>query len=334
MARPVKIGLDYFPMETDFFERDDVNLLVAEFGWKGAIVYLGLLTRIYKNGYFYQWGEDVCLLFCQKMGAGLVPTQVNEVVNGCIRRSLFDKRVFDMFKILTSETIQQTYIDAKQKSNYAMIDERFCLLKTKTENQPELFPKKPELFPEKPELFPDLVHKEKQSKAEQRKENNANAAALDENLPVASRPLGVATSAAPPDDLPLAATDEIGVKAEFTVYWSTFKPGSEYQNRKNTAQNEWCSLPPDKRAMILQHLSESRKSKKKLWTDNPLYYLRYFDEHVEKDYKIPYSEFVHRFGTTSVAGYCILKEKDEEGNIFFADTRAAKAYHWEIDREC
>ena len=41
------------------------------------------------------------------------------------------------------------------------------------------------------------------------------------------------------------------------------------------------------------------------------------------------------FSTDIIANFTDLPtEKDEEGNIFFADTRAAKAYHWEIDREC
>lgn len=174
MARPTKIGLDYYPMDTDFFERDDVNLLVGEFGWNGAIVLLALLNKIYKNGYYYQWGEDVCLLFCKKMGAGLVPNFVNEVINGCIRRSFFDKGVFDSFNILTSREIQETYLEAKSKSKYADINQQICLIDYEKSNQSELIPKKQELFPKKQELIPNLVHKEKKRKEKEIKGGEKN----------------------------------------------------------------------------------------------------------------------------------------------------------------
>jgi hypothetical protein len=335
MARPIKIGLDYFPMETDFFERDDVNLLIAEFGWKGAIVYLGLLTRIYKtNGYYYQWGEDVCLLFCQKMGGQLVPSLVNEIINGCIKRSLFDKGVFDMFNILTSAAIQQTYIEAKQKSNHASIDERICLLETKTEKKTELFPKQSELFPQKPELFPNLVHKEKQSKEKQSKENIANAAAVafEDFSYSASRPAGGSSETDPKraKGKKDADADDFQARCEFTLLVDQLKPQKSYN--KNAAQSKWCSLPADRRKLLLDYLEYCKACGEKVWTDNPMFYIMYFDEHVN-DIKIPYDKFVATFKTTRKEGYCILKEKDENGSIYFAPTSAAKMFGFEIAEE-
>lgn len=57
------MGLDYFPMNVDFFEDDKIELIEAEFGIKGSILAVKLLCKIYKEGYFYKWGEDECLLF-------------------------------------------------------------------------------------------------------------------------------------------------------------------------------------------------------------------------------------------------------------------------------
>lgn len=119
MARPQKKGLDYFPMDVDAFDSDEFKLIKAEFGSDGLLIVMRLYCKIYKtNGYYYEWGDDQCLLFA--VGAGVVPTFVQEVLGGCFRRSIFDKRVFEMFGTLTSAGIQRRYfraIDDRKLSN-------------------------------------------------------------------------------------------------------------------------------------------------------------------------------------------------------------------------
>lgn len=112
MARPKKIGLDYFPFDVDFFDDDKIGLIEAEFGSRGLLVTLRLLCKIYKNGYYYQWGGDECLLLTRQLGAGFVPKMVEEVVAGLVRRAFFDKGVYDSFRILTSRGIQRRYMEA------------------------------------------------------------------------------------------------------------------------------------------------------------------------------------------------------------------------------
>lgn len=103
--------MDYFPFDVDFFEDDKIALIEAEFGWKGVMVAIRLLCKIYKDtGYYYQWGGDECLLLCKQMGAGFVPGTVQEIVAGLVRRSFFDKGVWDSFGILTSAGIQRRYL--------------------------------------------------------------------------------------------------------------------------------------------------------------------------------------------------------------------------------
>lgn len=112
MARTTKKGLDYFPMNVDFFEDDKIQLIESEFGLKGSYIAIRLLCKIYKEDYYYQWGDDQCLLFSKTIGNGIVPSLVNEVVNGLIKRGIFNKAVFDSFRILTSKGIQNRYFDA------------------------------------------------------------------------------------------------------------------------------------------------------------------------------------------------------------------------------
>ncbi|WP_270487845.1 DUF4373 domain-containing protein [Butyricimonas synergistica] len=112
MARPNKKGLDYFPVDVDMFETDDVALITSEFGAKADSVLIRLLCRIYKNGYWCKWGDDECSLFCKLAGGIFVPNHVREIVAGCVRRSIFDKSVFNMFGVLTSKEIQEKYLRA------------------------------------------------------------------------------------------------------------------------------------------------------------------------------------------------------------------------------
>ena len=68
MARPNKTGIDYFPFDVDFFLNDKLQLIEGEFGMKGGYIAIRLLCKVYKNGYYYQWGADECLLFAKNLG--------------------------------------------------------------------------------------------------------------------------------------------------------------------------------------------------------------------------------------------------------------------------
>lgn len=114
MARPNKTGLDYFPLDVDFHDDDKVALLTAEFNVMAEAIIIRLLCKIYKNGYYYAWGDDERLLFCRWAGGVFVPNQVEEVVKGCLRRSFFDKGVFEAFGVLTSPGIQKRFLQASQ----------------------------------------------------------------------------------------------------------------------------------------------------------------------------------------------------------------------------
>ena len=59
MARPMKEGLDYFPL--DVFSGKKIKRLKSCCGNDGICVYLFLLTRIYwKKGYYAPWTRTCC----------------------------------------------------------------------------------------------------------------------------------------------------------------------------------------------------------------------------------------------------------------------------------
>ena len=156
MARPRKQGIDYFPFDVDFFEDDKVALIEAEFGVKGVVVAIRLLCKIYKtNGYYYQWGEDECLLLSKQLGDGFAPNLVKEILAGLIRRSFFDKGVFDSFGILTSVGIQRRYLEAiKGRTSAKPLSDIWLL-----DSEKEFSTEKPSFSTEKPSFSTEKCDK-------------------------------------------------------------------------------------------------------------------------------------------------------------------------------
>lgn len=121
MARPVKIGLDYFPLDVDFFEDEKLLAISGEFSVKGEIIVLRLLCEIYRNGYFVEYSE----LLKNKLArlGGLSGGLVDEVVKKLVKYNFFDEVLFRECKILTSKAIQRRFSEAiKRRKNDSNFD--------------------------------------------------------------------------------------------------------------------------------------------------------------------------------------------------------------------
>lgn len=186
MARPQKAGIDYFPLDVDFFEDDKIALLMGEHGAMGAMVYLRLLCLIYKdNGYFYRWTDSTSALTAKRIGVGCTKDKVELIVRSCVRWSLFDNTLFDMSGVLTSVGIQRRYLSAIRerarkaaaKGRQITVDAQLWLLDEieTSEGLVQAVPTGivPRINPcssqEKPALFHGEIHKEKKSKKEESK---------------------------------------------------------------------------------------------------------------------------------------------------------------------
>ena len=121
-------GMDYFPLSTDFFEEDKIALIEAEFGEKGLVILLKLFCKIYKNGFYLEWDEDICLLFARKTMNGLLPEAVKQVIGKALERGLFDKRMYERFGILTSVEIQRQFFLVANRRKEVWITEKDFLL--------------------------------------------------------------------------------------------------------------------------------------------------------------------------------------------------------------
>lgn len=128
MARPVKIGLDYF--ELDCHMDDKVKLIQAEFGLKGFAVVVKLLQKIYgESGYYCEWNEDVLLLFMSENGLNSDSKNlINEIVAACVRRNFFSEKLFNKFNILTSEGVQKRYLNATSKREKIELKKEYLVI--------------------------------------------------------------------------------------------------------------------------------------------------------------------------------------------------------------
>lgn len=128
MARPEKDGVNYWNEDCDFYSDKKIRLLRSEFGGNGMYMLNYIFCEIYKNGYYEKFDKDWCSFVSDGAVCGGSPNFVEELVKGCVRRSVFDKRVFDAFGIITSKGIQKRYIRMVcERKSIRIIEEYFLL---------------------------------------------------------------------------------------------------------------------------------------------------------------------------------------------------------------
>lgn len=111
-GRPTKQGLEYFPLDVDFFNDEKIEFVSARFGAKGEIIAIRLLCKIYRIGYYTEWNEDESTLLAKRAGEGITPALVSDVVKELVKRGFFDEIILNRFGILTSKGIQKRYVSA------------------------------------------------------------------------------------------------------------------------------------------------------------------------------------------------------------------------------
>ena len=136
MARPIKKGLDYFPLNV--FLTGSVEYIECMYGAIGVYVIISLWKRIYEHSYYYKYDEKAPLICSKEFGNQLelcFPKKnkqsyeiYDEIAKKAVEFGVFDKGMFEKYSILTSKTIQKIYSEAKRKDANELIDERYLLI--------------------------------------------------------------------------------------------------------------------------------------------------------------------------------------------------------------
>ncbi len=169
MARPLKNGLDYFPLDTNFLQDVKIKKLLLNFeGGKGVSVYIYLLARIYSEWYFITWDKN--WRFNISYDLKFTEEFVQKCVDFMVEIGLFDKRLYTTKNILTSHGIQKQYFlifrlnKRKTPSSFP-----YLLIEFPQEETPNSCKKQQKSFPQEETQFPQ--EESTQSKVKKRKDN-------------------------------------------------------------------------------------------------------------------------------------------------------------------
>ena len=167
MARYVKSGLDYFPLNVNIDQDDKIALIEAQHGIVGFGIVVKLLMKIYSEGYFYCWSEKEQLLFSRRINVDI--NVINVCINDCARWGLFDEALYSEHEILTSKGIQARYFEAVKRRQKIEVVKEYLLLDGKTLNAYNNL-----VYVDINGLNADInkQRKEKKRKEEKRKEKN------------------------------------------------------------------------------------------------------------------------------------------------------------------
>jgi hypothetical protein len=134
MARPQKSGLDYFPLDSDFFGDPKIEDLLFRHGTMGLAIFLAILCRIYREGYYLASApEQITRMVIKDIGGQWIrnPSLVSQVIRSCAELGLFEPLLVadDVF---TSAAIQKRYAKATARNKGKM--DKYCLLASVEEN--------------------------------------------------------------------------------------------------------------------------------------------------------------------------------------------------------
>lgn len=116
MGRPLKSGIDYFPLDCNFMKDIKVRKILRACGPGAIAVIVNLLCTIYQgDGYYMLWDEDTGFLIADDVG--VKESFVHEVVKTAVQVDFFHAGMFDTRGILTSAGIQRRYKEATARRN-------------------------------------------------------------------------------------------------------------------------------------------------------------------------------------------------------------------------
>ena len=166
MANRTKSGLDYFPLDVNFFSDIKCRKLLKKYCSDGITLYIYLLCRIYEDGYFIEMDED--LLFFTAESLKFDEVLVKEMLNFMFKIGVFDEFSAKNNNILTSKSIQIRYSEIAKIARRKKIVEKFSLINVQlSPNNVQLSPINAQDCTNNVQLYHNNVHfcnKEKESK--------------------------------------------------------------------------------------------------------------------------------------------------------------------------
>lgn len=141
MARPQKLGMDYFPLDCGFFSNRKIKALRRAHGTLGILTYLNILCKVYDHGYYLkiesldEFAYDIAEEIANDRLA-TVASRVTDCVHYLAELELLDARLL-AGGVISGRAIQEQYKlscekmkRAAQIREYALIDSAFVVEET------------------------------------------------------------------------------------------------------------------------------------------------------------------------------------------------------------
>ena len=131
MARPKAKGVEYFPLDVGFLSDLKIRKIMFSHGPASIAVLIYIFAAIYKDeGYFMSIKDDEISLIA--LDTNLDADYVKQVINRACEVELFSFRIYDNFRILTSEGIQNRYLKITERRKSVKINADINLINVDT----------------------------------------------------------------------------------------------------------------------------------------------------------------------------------------------------------
>lgn len=128
MARPIKKGLSYFPLDVGVFKDKRITKIERKFGVYGSSIFLRILTMVYEYGYYLEMTEeDLIYDLIHQVGVGKISYQrVRNVILMCCELGILDEPLFRQ-GVITSDGIQKQFIRIAKRRKVVDISKYWLL---------------------------------------------------------------------------------------------------------------------------------------------------------------------------------------------------------------
>lgn len=131
MARPIKTGTDYFPLDVELDIKMD--FIESRYGNDGFSTIIKLWQKIYaENGYYCKWDSDIAVLFAYKKANNIDIDKLDRIINLALEKELFDKNIYEKYGVLTSAGIQKRYLLITERRKKVVINGDYLLIDVPT----------------------------------------------------------------------------------------------------------------------------------------------------------------------------------------------------------
>ena len=225
MARPPKVGLDYFPLDVNFLNDLKTKKIVRSYGASAVAVALNVFINIYRdNGYYAECDDDFIFLITDELK--LDEEYTKNVIKKMVEVDFFDKNLYENHKILTSIGIQNRYILASGRRVRTKINSVYDLINT--QNEEFMLTETEFLHTETPENDSFCIQKyTKEKKRKEKKRNKIKEDVTEEKNEIENLA-----------EEPTATTAQKNISEVFIFYENHFGMTSDYIRQSII---KWCN---------------------------------------------------------------------------------------------